>query len=77
MTQPVNAWVYLRGAGGLEEYRYPAGRLGTLEDAQDHLARVLRMSDADLVEWYGFIPSTAEIWNDDSQMVIWKEGREA
>jgi hypothetical protein len=37
---------------------------------------VLRMSDADLVEWYGFIPSTAEIWNDDSQMVIWKEGRE-
>lgn len=76
MTQPVNAWVVLKDASTIEEASYPMGRLGTLEDAQAHLERVLQMPEADLVEWYGFTPATAEIWDDDAQVTIWQKGRE-
>ena len=74
--QPVNAWVVLKDASSILEASYPMGRLGTLEDAQAHLERVLAMPEADLVEWYGFTPATAEIWDDDAQATIWKKGRE-
>jgi len=82
MTQPVNAWVYLRGAEG-EDICYPLSRIGTLEEAKRYLPHLLTIPadqrDQDhkvarLRAWYGFAPVVAEIWNDDS--VIWKEGRE-
>lgn len=74
--QPVNAWVVLKDASEIREKSIPLSRLGTLEDAQDHLGRVLAMPEADLVEWYGFIPATAAIWDDDAQVTIWQKGRE-